>query len=297
MRHFLTAGAVASLAGGVPKPAGATVLIAPAGTPDGDAPGAPGAFPRAVALPPITPAAQEEELPAVRSDADDQPQRVHALPRSGRGGWTSTLRCAKKGAAIVALPRVMPPEGPGCRDSGPSPSAPSRERSTSTHHARQPARRQPVVNSALFGDRQHQAPRHPSRGAGGRPARRWPQRNARRCWRCCMTSRSSICRRRRSGRSCSMPATCRPARFGRCIACSPPIRKCASGVTNFATRCIRSRNCWPGSQSGLEPGHHQTPGAGEVDVLRIERAARGQHRAHREPPSLAESGFQPPPSQ
>src|SRR5574341_2046883 len=162
MRHYLTAGAVASLAGRVPKPTGATLLIAPAGVLERDAPGAAGACPRAVPLPPITPTAQEEELLAVRPDTEDQPQRIHALPRSGRGGWTSTLRCAKKGAATVALPRVMPPEGPGCRDSGPSPSAPSRERSTSTSRAPAtdlgcPGR--PVANSALFRDRQHRGRR------------------------------------------------------------------------------------------------------------------------------------------
>ena len=111
MRHFL-AGAVASLAGRMPKPAGAAVLIAPAGVLERDAPGAAGAVPRAVPLPPITPTAQEEELLAVRSDADDQPQRIHALPRSGRGGWTTTRRCAKKGAASRALPCVILPGGP-----------------------------------------------------------------------------------------------------------------------------------------------------------------------------------------
>ena len=45
MRHFLAAGAVAGLAGRVPKPPGPALLIAPAGALAGDAPGAAGAFP------------------------------------------------------------------------------------------------------------------------------------------------------------------------------------------------------------------------------------------------------------
>jgi hypothetical protein len=113
MRHNLAAGAVAGLAGRVSKPAGATLLIAPTGVLKRDAPGAAGAFTRAVALPPITPTAQEEDLLAVRSDTDDEPQRIHALPRSGRGGWTSTSPCAKKGAATRALPRCDAARGPG----------------------------------------------------------------------------------------------------------------------------------------------------------------------------------------
>ena len=50
-----------------------------------------------------------------RSDAasDDQPQRVHALPRSGRGGWTSTLRRAKKGSGDSRAPTCDAARGPG----------------------------------------------------------------------------------------------------------------------------------------------------------------------------------------
>jgi len=124
MRHYFALralGAIPGLAGGMPQPAGALLLIALARPLQRDPPRVARAGGRAVALAAVADAAQEEELPAVRSDADDQPQRIHRLPRSGRGGWTSTSRCAKKGAAKVALPRVISPEGPGWSDSGPSP--------------------------------------------------------------------------------------------------------------------------------------------------------------------------------
>jgi hypothetical protein len=109
-------------------------------------------------------------LLAVRPAADDQPQRVHALPRSGRGGWTSTIRYGKKGAATVALSRVISPEGPGWSDSGPSPSTPSaRPIYLNSPSARNPLRRGPVANSALSGDRQHAlAPERVGLGAAGR---------------------------------------------------------------------------------------------------------------------------------
>ena len=105
-RHFLAVGPVAGLAGRVPKPAGAALLIPTPGPPQRDPARVARARPRAVALPAVAAAAQEEELLAIRPNTDDQSQRIHALPRSGRGSWTSTLRCAKKGAATRALPRV-----------------------------------------------------------------------------------------------------------------------------------------------------------------------------------------------
>jgi hypothetical protein len=71
MRHVLAAGAVAGLAGRVPKPAGPALLIAPAGVLERDVPGAASAGARAVPLPPITPTAQEEQLLAVQPDTDD----------------------------------------------------------------------------------------------------------------------------------------------------------------------------------------------------------------------------------
>jgi class 3 adenylate cyclase len=43
---------------------------------------------------------------AVRSDTDDEPQRIHAPPRSGRGGWTRMSPCAKKGSGDSRAPKV-----------------------------------------------------------------------------------------------------------------------------------------------------------------------------------------------
>ena len=126
MRHdfaLSATGPIPGLAGRMPTPPGATpaLLIAAASALERDPTGVSGAGPRAVPLATVTHPAQEEELPTVRSAADDQAQRIHALPRSGREGWTTTGRYAKKGAANRALPGVGPPEGPGWSDSGPSP--------------------------------------------------------------------------------------------------------------------------------------------------------------------------------
>jgi len=116
-----------------------------------------GAGPRAVPLPAVTDPAQEEQLLAIRSGTDNQPQRVHALPRSGRGGWTITPRCAKKGAATRALPRCDAARGSGVtRLRTLTPQRRQRERSTSTRGV--PATAffgWPVANSALSGDRRH----------------------------------------------------------------------------------------------------------------------------------------------
>lgn len=62
MRHFLAAGAVAGLAGGVVEAAGAAPLIAPAGVLERGAPGALSAGARAVPLPAVASPAQVEEL-------------------------------------------------------------------------------------------------------------------------------------------------------------------------------------------------------------------------------------------
>ena len=110
MRHYLVLSApraVPRLAGGMAKPAGAALLIETPGPLERDPPRVARAGARAVPVPTVTDPAQEEQLVAFRSDADDQPQRIHALPRSGRGGWTITLRCAKNGAATRALPRCV----------------------------------------------------------------------------------------------------------------------------------------------------------------------------------------------
>jgi hypothetical protein len=138
------------------EPPGAALLIAPAGVLERPPADVDGAGPATVPLPAVAPAAQEEQLLAAPPGADDQPQRIHALPRSGRGGWTSTERCAKKGAAWYALPRVISPEGPGCPDSGPHPSAPSAGPIyLISPGGRNRLHRQPVPNSALSDDRQH----------------------------------------------------------------------------------------------------------------------------------------------
>ncbi len=156
MRHFLAAGAVPGLASGMVKPAGAAVLIAPASPLEGDPTRMARAGPRAVALSAVADPAQEEELLAGDSSADDQPQRIHALPRSGRGGWTTTTGCAKKGAATRALPRCDAARGSGVvRLRTLTPQRRRRDRSTSTPLASQRPRYEPVANSALFGDRQH----------------------------------------------------------------------------------------------------------------------------------------------
>src|SRR5262249_13433985 len=120
MRHFLPA-AVAGLAGRVAKAAGPAVLIAAAGVVQRPAPRVRRARRRAVPLPAVTPTAEKKMAPTGPAAAHDRPQRIHALPRSGRGGWTTTVRRAKKGAASRALPWCDPPEGPGWLDSGPSP--------------------------------------------------------------------------------------------------------------------------------------------------------------------------------
>jgi hypothetical protein len=158
MRHFLVASAVPGLASRVVKPARTALLIETAGPLQRDPPRVACADARAVAVSAVADPAQEEELLAVRADADDQPQRIHALPRSGRGGWTTTRRCAKKGAANRALPSVgFRQRVRGVATPDPHPSASS----AGTIYLNPPrlrnrARRVPVANSALFGDRQHQ---------------------------------------------------------------------------------------------------------------------------------------------
>jgi hypothetical protein len=156
MRHFLAAGAVPSLAGRMVEPAGTALLVEPAGPLQRDPTRVARAGARAVAVPAVAEPAQKEELLAVRSDADDQPQRIHAPPRSGRGGWTTSTRYAKKEAADRALPRCVPPEGPGCRDSGPSPlSVVGGNDLPQLRRSRNSSSDWPVAYSALFGDRQH----------------------------------------------------------------------------------------------------------------------------------------------
>ena len=109
MRHYLALSApraVSRLTGGMAKPAGPALLIAPAGALQRDPPRVVGAGARAVAVSAVADPAQEEELLAVRSDADDQPQRVHALPRSGRGGLDNHHRLCEEGSGDSHAPKV-----------------------------------------------------------------------------------------------------------------------------------------------------------------------------------------------
>jgi len=94
MRHYFTPHAtppVPRLAGGVAKAARAALLIAAAGVLERAVPRVARAGPRAVPLPAVAHPAEEELVPTVESAADDHSQRIHALPRSGRGGWTVTV--------------------------------------------------------------------------------------------------------------------------------------------------------------------------------------------------------------
>src|SRR5207249_11580663 len=134
-------------------PAGAAPPVPSARPLERDPPRVARAGARAVAVSAVADPAQEEELLAVRSDTDDQPQRIHALPRSGRGGWTSPRGCAKKGAANRALPGVGFRQRVRGGDSGPAPlSAVGGNGLPQLVASRQPARRQPVTNSALSVD-------------------------------------------------------------------------------------------------------------------------------------------------
>jgi hypothetical protein len=186
MRHFVAASAVPRLAGGVVESARAALLIALAGVLERTLRRVARAGPRAVPLPAVAHPAEEELVPAVESAADHQPQRIHALPRSGRGGWTATAYYAKKGAATRALPRwVMPPEGPGWRRLRTlTPQRRRRERSTSTHRAlATDLGAGPVANSALSGDGQQKTGR-PRRGRprSGTPAARFTSTRTRTAW-------------------------------------------------------------------------------------------------------------------
>jgi len=75
MRHFLTGGpaaTVAGLPGGVIPASASAVLVAAAGGPHGGVSCPMGARPRAVAITAITPAAQEEDVATVGACADDE---------------------------------------------------------------------------------------------------------------------------------------------------------------------------------------------------------------------------------
>ena len=109
MRHYFalgTAFAIPGLAGGVTQSTGAAALIPLARGPQRRPSRAGGTGAGTVPLPAIANAAEEEQLLTGRSGTDDQPERVHAPPRSGRGGWTMSGSCARKEAASRALPTL-----------------------------------------------------------------------------------------------------------------------------------------------------------------------------------------------
>ena len=82
---------------------------------------------------------------------------------------------------------------------------------------------------------------------------------------CCTSRASSTSRRPRSTPPCSTRASTSP-RSGPCTA-SWPGRRPASAATSCATRAMPSRSCWRPAQPGVELGHHQAAGSGEVDLL------------------------------
>jgi hypothetical protein len=93
MRHELAPVAVDLRASRVVEPAGAALLVAPPRLALLASPGRLGAGPRAVALAPVAAAADEEDLPAVGPEADDEAQRVHGLGRAAKN-WTPPPRRA-----------------------------------------------------------------------------------------------------------------------------------------------------------------------------------------------------------
>jgi len=106
MRHYFSARAIAGLAGGVAEATWTAVLIAPTGVVERGATSVLSTRAGTVPLAAVAHAAQIEERTTVESGAENQSQRIHTLPRSGRGGWTTTAWCAKKGAANRALPEM-----------------------------------------------------------------------------------------------------------------------------------------------------------------------------------------------
>jgi len=81
MRHVFAAVAVALRTGSVAEPSGATPLMAAPGLALLAAAGRPPAVARAVALPAIAAAADEEDRPALGAVAHDEAQRIHGSDR------------------------------------------------------------------------------------------------------------------------------------------------------------------------------------------------------------------------
>ena len=86
MRHYLALVPIATLAGGMVQAAPPAVLVAAPGGPERGAAGVLGTAPGAVAIAAVTAAAKEEDLAAFGPYADDEPERIHAPLRTGRGG-------------------------------------------------------------------------------------------------------------------------------------------------------------------------------------------------------------------
>jgi hypothetical protein len=65
-------------------------------------------------------AVQEEQRLAPLTGAADQPQRIHALPRSGPWGLDEHRTACEEGSVVLRVPRVIVPEGLRWSHSGPS---------------------------------------------------------------------------------------------------------------------------------------------------------------------------------
>src|SRR4029077_3140982 len=127
-RHFLTgrpSAAIVRLPGGVVLAPAAALLVAPACAPPGAVPRLAATGPRAVAIAPITPAAQEEDLPAVCAVADDEPERVHAPHEPDAGDGQSRPNMGRQGRAESTRPARFVPRARGGKTPGPHPPAPS----------------------------------------------------------------------------------------------------------------------------------------------------------------------------
>ena len=128
MRHFLAGrppAAIVRLPGGVVSAPAAALLVAPARGPQGGVPRLAGTGPRAIAIAPITPAAQEEHLTAVCAIADDEPERVHAPHGPDVGGGQSRPDMGRQGRAESTRPARFGPRARGGKTPGPHPPTPS----------------------------------------------------------------------------------------------------------------------------------------------------------------------------
>ena len=128
MRHFLAGrppAAIAGLPGGVVSAPAAALLVAPARGPQRGVPRLAGTGPRTVAIAPLTPAAQEEDLTAVCTVADDEPERVHAPHGPDVGGGQSRPDMGRQGRAESTRPARFGPRARGGKTPGPHPPAPS----------------------------------------------------------------------------------------------------------------------------------------------------------------------------